>query len=393
MRIGFLFNHFFPHQVPHAAPYAFEISRRNPDVEVIIACSSKQEARWARRIGTLYPGHRCKFLNVRPAWHYRPRDPFVSPHKFKRKKKVLENNLEFFRSLDVLVAPERHCMHLRTTWHLEDLRMIHVRHGAGDREGGFDEKSGAFDFTLLPGQKYVDRLNEIVDLRPGSYAVVGWPKFEVVRGLTPEPKRLFDDDKPVVVYNPHFDQNVSSWEHMGLQVLEFFADNPDYNLVFAPHVVLFKRYKRHKAYLPSKFRRIPNILIDTGSQASADMTYILGSDIYLGDVSSQVYEFLLEPRPCIHLNAHHVDWEGDPNFFHFTLGQVVDDVEKGLRPALDNAVSSHDRYLDAQQRAFAYTFHTEPDSTAAQRGADAIIEFVNSPPGDGSGAGGAEQDT
>ena len=377
MRIGFLFNHFFPHQVPHAVPYAFELSRRNPGFEVIIACSSKPEMQLAQRIGELYPGHRCTFKRIRPSLAYRLIDPLISPYKFKRKKMVLKHNLDFFRSLDALVAPERHCMRLRTLFNLEGVRMIHARHGAGDRKGGFDDRSGAFDLTLLPGQKYIDRLQEIDVLRPGSYAAVGWPKFEVVRGLNPEPVRFFDNDNPVIVYNPHFDQSVASWEKMGLQVLDFFVENPGYNLIFAPHVVLFKRRVRHKGYLPDKYRKIPNILIDTGSAASTDMTYILNSDIYLGDVSSQVYEFLLEPRPVIHLNAHHIDWQGDPNYLHFTLGQVVDDVEQQLGPALERAFDTHEQYLNEQRVTFAYTFHTLDDSTAAQRGADAIARFLS----------------
>jgi hypothetical protein len=99
---------------------------------------------------------------------YRPLDRLVFLWVFLRKNRVLWNNLAFFRSLDALVAPERHCVKLRTKWHLDELRMIHARHGAGDRRGGFDEKSGAFDFTLLPGRKYIDRLTEINCLRPGS---------------------------------------------------------------------------------------------------------------------------------------------------------------------------------------------------------------------------------
>ena len=75
---------------------------------------------------------------------------------------------------------------------------------------------------------------------------------------------------------------------MGLDVFDFFVENSNYNLIFAPHVVLFKRFIRHKGFLPKKYYDTPNILIDTGSQASADMTYMLNSDIYLGDVSSQV---------------------------------------------------------------------------------------------------------
>jgi hypothetical protein len=387
VRVGFLFNHYAVHQVPHAAPYAFELSRRYLDIDVIVACSSSPELESARAIGTLYPGHRCRFERLRPAWYYRPIDPFVSRRKFKRKKMVLKNNLRFFRSLDALVAPERHCMKLRTVFGLDDLRLIHTRHGAGDREGGFDDRSGAFDFALLPGQKYIDRLKEKDYLRPGTYAAIGWPKFEVVRGLTRDGRRFFANDNPVVVYNPHFDQSVSSWAPMGLEVLEFFAANPDYNLIFAPHVVLFKRYKRHDAFLPPKYRRVPNILIDTRSDALADMTYMVNSDIYLGDVSSQVYEFLLEPRPCIFLNGHHVEWKNDPHYVHWTLGEVVDDVKTGLRRALASAFSAHPGFVDEQRRAFDYTFHTQSDSSAAERGADAIAGFLL---GAGAGSPGGE---
>lgn len=377
MRVGFLFNHYAVHQVPHAAPYAFELSRNYPEFEVVLACSSKPEMATAKTIGILYPGHHCTFERLKPPLYYQVVDHIVSRWSFKRKKMVLRNNLDFFRSLDALVAPERHCMMLRMRYGLEDLKMIHARHGAGDRRGGFDDRSGAFDLTILPGQKYVDRLEELGYLDEGCYAVVGWPKFEVVRGINRQPRRFFANDKPVVVYNPHFDQRVSSWQTSGLQVLDFFAENRDYNLIFAPHVVLFKRSRRHQASLPRRYRNIPNILIDKGSPALADMSYIVAADVYLGDVSSQVYEFLLEPRPCIFLNGHGIRWENDPYYLYWTLGQVVNDVDTELRPALEQAFSSHPHYLPKQHEAFAYTFRSEPDSTAARRGADAIAEFLS----------------
>jgi len=376
IKTGFLFNHYFTHQVPHAAPYAFELSRNYPDMEVTIACSSRQEMEFVKRIATLYPGHRCRFIQLSVPWYYNIIDPVVSKISFKRKTVVLRHNLDFFRGLHALVAPERHCMKLRTRFGLKDLVMIHTRHGAGDREGGFDDRSGAFDLTLLPGQKYVDRLIELGLLKEGKYAVVGWPKFEVIQGLKKQRPRIFTDNKPVVVYNPHFDQRVSSWLPMGVEVLDFFARHTEWNLIFAPHVVLFKRRKRHKAHLPKRFYGIPNIFIDLGSSSSADMTYMLASDIYLGDVSSQVYEFLLKPRPCIFLNGHNVDWKENPFYYHWNFGQVVNNVETELAPALHQAFSTHKDFLPIQKGAFDYTFYTEPGSTAAERGARAIAEFL-----------------
>ena len=137
------------------------------------------------------------------------------------------------------------------------------------------------------------------------------------------------------------------------------------------------RDRRHGAYLPRKFENVPNILIDKGSHASADMTYICAADIYLGDASSQVYEFLFEPRPCVFLNSHGVEWENNPSYLHWTLGQVIDNVETELKTALELAEPTHADYRSKQRAAFNYTFHDEPHTTAAQRGAKAIADFLN----------------
>jgi hypothetical protein len=375
-RIGFLFNHYATHQVPHAAPYAFELSRRHQDIEVVIATSTRAEENFVRTIAGLYPGQKCELVRLRPAWWYSLIDPVVSKSKFRRKNRILKDNLHFFRTLDALVAPERHCRRLRTWFGLSNLMLIHTRHGAGDREVKRDEHVMLFDFLLLPGFKYVDRLNASGYLKPDCYAVAGWPKFEVVRAMHPTRPKFFNDDKPVVVYNPHFDETLSSWGKMGLKILDFFAESKDFNLIFAPHVVLFKRRWRHGASLPNRYRKIPNILIDTGSEASSDMTYMLGADIYMGDASSQVYEFLIEPRSCIFLNSHGVTWQDNPYYAHWHLGQVVGDIERELAAALAQAPEKQKQYLPRQIEAFKYTFHAEAGSTAAERGADAIAAFV-----------------
>ncbi len=377
IRVCFLFNHYFTHQVPHAVPYAFELSRKYSGFECIIACSTPEELSFTREIATFYPGHRCRFRLLAVPWYYRIIDPVVSKRAFLRKRVVLRHNLDFFRKMHALVAPERNCLQLRTRFGLRDLIMIHARHGAGDRQGGFDRKSGAFDLTLLPGQKYVDRLKSLGLLEEGKYAVVGWPKFEVVQGLRKKrkPPEFFQNDNPVIVYNPHFDQKVASWNRMGFKVMEFFKQHPEYNLIFAPHVVLFRRRKRHRAKVPEQYFGIPNIHIDLGSRASTDMTYLFAADIYMGDVSSQVYEFLIKPRPCIFLNAHNVDWKDNPYYFHWRLGQVVNRT-KELKSAVDKAFELQPRFEPIQKKAFDYTFYNEPGTTAAERGARAIAKFL-----------------
>ena len=44
---------------------------------LVVACSSKQEMDWARRIGELYPGHRCSYRRLQPPWFYRPFDRLI----------------------------------------------------------------------------------------------------------------------------------------------------------------------------------------------------------------------------------------------------------------------------------------------------------------------------
>jgi CDP-glycerol glycerophosphotransferase (TagB/SpsB family) len=373
LRVGFLFNRpYSPYQVPHAAPYAFELSRRYPDIDVIAACSSRQERNLVKTIGTLYPGHHCQFRMLIP-WYYRILNPIAFRRKYTLKRRVIRNhNRDFFAGLDALVSPENKCMDLRRKNGLKDLAMIHTRHGAGDLV--FDERLLAFDFLLLQGQKHVDQISG--HLKKDRFAVSGYPKFEVIQGLKRKIPRLFHNNNPIVVYNPHFHPAQSSWSPMGLEVLDFFYQNREFNLIFAPHVVLFKDSRYGSRSLPRKYGLARNIHVDTGSSASIDMTYLLAADVYLGDVSSQVYEFLLEPRPCIFLNGHHAARQGIPPYEQWGFGQVVENVETELMPALKQTFATHCRYAELQRQAFAYTFYHEAETTAAERGARAIAGFL-----------------
>lgn len=123
------------------------------------------------------------------------------------------------------------------------------------------------------------------------------------------------------------------------------------------------------------------ILIDLQSDRLFDMSYTSGADIYLGDVSSQVYEFVGTPRPCLFLNAHGVDWVGDPDYLFWTLGDVLDDLAQ-LPSALDQAPARHALYSAEQCERLARSIGGDP-AGAARRGAEAISRFL---------AMGAEQD-
>jgi CDP-glycerol glycerophosphotransferase (TagB/SpsB family) len=167
-------------------------------------------------------------------------------------------------------------------------------------------------------------------------------------------------------------------------VLEQFVRNGRYNLIFAPHVMLFQRqwvftvdkFSVARVRPPSpRYHHAPNMLIDLGSQSSVDMTYTRAADIYVGDVSSQVYEFLVDPRPCLFLDAHQTDWRDNPDYTHWKAGPVSTRAED-IIAQLDAAVASHAEYLPMQQAMLADTFDIT-DVPSSQRAASAILAVIN----------------
>ncbi len=376
VQIGFLFNHYADHQVLHGAPIAFELSRLGPQqfVGTLIA-GCEETARLLERIAHLYPGHACRIVLAHVPVLERLMDMLLGRYVFVRKRAVLKHNRALFAQLDALVVPEMNSVQLKTRMGLKSLRLIRVFHGSGDRWQGYDERLRAFDLVLVSGRKAQERIARAGFVAADRCRVIGYPKFDVVEALNPQPRRLFANDRPTVLYNPHFKPRESSWFGMGMDVLEYFRGNTGFNLIFAPHVVLFKRRWRYRAAVPRRYHGCPNILIDTGSAASIDMTYTRVADIYLGDVSSQIYEFWRQPRPCIFLNAHGVQWQGVPDYRHWNAGEVLTDVAQ-LGPALLRAAELHNaRYRIEQERMFADTIELTAEPSAV-RAARAIAEHL-----------------
>jgi CDP-glycerol glycerophosphotransferase (TagB/SpsB family) len=221
-------------------------------------------------------------------------------------------------------------------------------------------------------------------------SVVGYPKFDLP--MTTRTHALLNDGRPVVLYNPHVSPHLSSWFRVGRQILDWFVEHDEYQLIFAPHVMLFERSFAltidklridRPGRIEDRYLRAANIHIDLGSRASSNMTYTRRADIYLGDVSSQVYEFLLDPRPCVFVNAHHVPWTNDPNYMHWRAGPVIDTPGQ-LGEALTLARrDAHGRYGSVQRALFDASFDLTdiPSSVRAAKAVAGVmgVELATSP--------------
>ncbi|BBK41122.1 glycerophosphotransferase [Allostella vacuolata] len=372
LRIAFLFNAQF-HQILHSLPIACAMAAGHAAAEVsILAPTAAHFAFVARYLPPAAAG-RLRFVDLgSPAWLrlYRA----LSGDLAAGKKAILAHNRALLAGFDALVVPERTSAYVKELG-LPGLKLVHTGHGAGDRERSFNPEIRKYDFVLLSGRKYEERLLAQGLIRPGHYAVAGYSKFDLLLDRPPpDGRRLFANDRPTVLYAPHFDPRVSSWPKLGPALLEQALARPNYNLIFAPHVRLFDPVRWWKRLPFRRFAAAPNILVDLGSDCSVDMTYTNAADVYAGDVSSQVYEFIARPRPCVFLNAHRADWEKDPFYLCWRGGPVIEDVA-AFPAALQTALDRFERYRPEQEALFAHTFDLDR-RPSAERAADAIVAFL-----------------
>ncbi len=372
-RLCFLFNA-QRHQMLHGLSTAALLGRRD-DVEVTILSPAPGHLDYARWLVDRLGGSAIRYEGLQSSLLEAARrlTGATVPPKILTLI-VLARRLRHF---DAIALPERTSIVLKRLG-VRHPRFIHLDHGAGDRAAGFDPRIRLFDFVLMAGAKHRRRMLRDGLIREGSHAVVGYPKFEAADAArdpawTPFP----GDERSIVLYNPHFSE-LGSWERMGARLIAAFAAQDRYNLVVAPHVRLLDGQRARARWQPlfDGYRGHPRIYVDPGSDRSIDMSYTSLADLYVGDVSSQVYEYLRERRPCLFLDAHGIDWRDDENYAHWHFGPVAE-AKADIMAAVDHAFASHGAYRPVQDQAYEETFDARGES-GSQRAADAIAAYLQS---------------
>jgi len=253
-------------------------------------------------------------------------------------------------------------------------KLIKFPHGPVGRSYSYNKDLLDFDFQLLFGNYHLQQMKAL-NLLSKNYVVAGYPKIDAVKSN--KNRAFFNNEKPTVLYSPHFSAPLSSWHHIGLDILEFFYNQKEFNLIFAPHINLFQdKGGFDDSSIPEKYKTAEHILMDTGSDESVNMTYVLNSDIYLGDVSSQVYEFMITPRPCIFLNPTDVNYKDNYEFRFWKCGDVVNSVEN-LKKSLDDCFENFKIYDPIQAQITQDNFYSEEGSTASERTSKALMAYLD----------------
>ncbi len=348
------------HHVFHSFPAAAALARKG-DVEIWTATSNDDQRRQIARLSDAY-GVRFKDLELHaPVWM----KPLAGLNADFRDGKIprLFHHRRALNRFDAIVTVERTSTVLRR-FAVNRPRFIHIPHGAGDRAVGFEPRIANFDHVLLHAPKNEARMLEQGLVQPGHYQVCGYAKLEAVEKLNPRPQRFFENDRRTVFYNPHFDPDLGSWRRMGPALIDAILSRTDYNLIFAPHVRLMRRASPEERSRWTA-RKEDRLLVDPGSDASYDMSYARSADIYLGDVSSQVYEFIGQPRPCVFLTQDGEARPDDPDYAFHMFGETAGDVDSAVE-ALVRAPQSHECFRASQEQA-AFQGSAPRDGRAGDR--------------------------
>lgn len=363
-----------PHQVPHLAPVAAELSRLRRDLDVTCLYYDEATAEMLQTVRRSYgdPPLRLERIHL-PA----VARPFAG---LMRRRSLLKGPLLWqiamrARHAAAVLTPERTSAALRYLG-LHDRLMIHFRHGAGDRAPRSERRLHAFDLIVVPGEKDRERAHKAHGIPLERICVAGYVKLDWLSRCGGEIMAPFDDGRPVVVYNPHFDAGISSWPQAE-QVLAAFAAQDRFNLIFAPHIRLTEDMRRSERARWQRLAVPGRIVVDLGTNRLLDMSYTRAADIYLGDMSSQLYEFLITPRPAAFLNSHKVNWRGDPRYCGWQLGEVAEGVED-LFPALERAIARQSERASTQMEAVGHAFGDYRD--AISHGAAIIAEAISASP-------------
>lgn len=356
------------HQVLHLAPVAAEISIRRPDINVRCICADERTAAALRDVASAMNAAAMDVTEVTLPWASAAAVRATGTATA-AKGPLLAKIRWLARDAHAIIVPERTSAALRLFGWRRPL--IHFRHGAGDRAPSSEARLRSFDAILVPGEKDIERaVAQGVDRK--RLTAIGYIKMDYLQTLPSRP-RLFDNDRPIVFYNPHFDRSASS---IGIarEVIARFREQKRYNLVFAPHIRTFENLNATARDEWVRLSAPGQIIVDLDSARLFDMTYVQAADLYLGDMSSQLYEFLVTPRPAAFLNAHGADWKDDRRYAGWHLGEVASGPVDVL-DAVDRAFDRHAEMIERQSEAVTFAFG--PYEGAIERAAEELLHILH----------------
>jgi hypothetical protein len=282
---------------------------------------------------------------------------------------MLARMVPHLRGTPVAVCAEQTSLWLPTLLPLRT-KFVKTAHGAGSMSARADRRRRAASLTFVPAEGEKEALaRHGVD--PATIHAIGYVK-SAFRQRTPA-RSLFPQDKPILLYTPHWQRHRSSWPKWGEAIVRMLAGQNRYNVIIAPHQRLVETAPEVRRVL-AEVADLRHVRCDLDGFAMVDGSYTAAAHIYIGDTSSQVVEFLARPRPCIFLNPWGRAWSDDPSYAQWHCGQVIEHLD-ALLSAIEAAPGVQPSFAERQE-AFAEAALGDVSGAAPNRAAKLILELL-----------------
>ncbi len=362
------------HQLYHSAMTAMELASKRKDLEVLCISCNKEHTEILHKIRENYPDCPAKIIELKQPFRYKYLN--YKKKKYPSVNAMVKKGKMYFKDADIIVTTSHGTIKMFGKFGITSPKFIYQYHGSGGRKYSFDPELAKYDLIFVTGNFTKKGLLENKISTEDKIKIVGYPKFDYPINKEKIKKKLFEKDLPIVLYSPHWEPDLSSYNKFAEKILDYFSRQNKYNLIFAPHL-LISHWKNRFGY-NVEFQKYSSekIVVDFGSNYSTNGTYLAISDIYLGDVSSMVYEFIArKSRPCIFLNAHNIKWQNRDDYTFWKFGSVFDNFSE-FKENFDSAVNDR-KHLKFQVENIAnYIEITEEKSSV--RATKEILKFISS---------------
>ena len=357
-----------PHHVYHLIMPALRFVALKNGIETIFVSGNPVNTQIINNTKTITGINNFTLIDIPLPLRYRLKNykNRLYPPVYTRIKKIIK----YLDNAHAIISTSHNFPEYLSRYGIKIPTLFYLYHGTGTREYGFETNLEIFDHILIPGKYHRDRLKKSLSLKDGQLEMIGKPKLDYLKIKISENKRIFKNENPIFYYNPHWEMELSSYLKWKDIILKFFKENNNYNLIFSPHPLVGHLSIKIGYEIKEKNIVEDNILVDMGSNQCLDGTYTSIADIYIGDISSMVTEWVLQkPRPCIFINAHNVDWKDNDNYYMWKFGKVVNTLKEFEESIIDT--TSHNQYEKIQKKLkndFIYT--------ADKSSSDLFAEFI-----------------
>ena len=362
-----------PHHVYHLIGPALKFASLQNKYRTILVSGNPTNTRIIKSAQKLFNIHNTTLLDIPVPLRYRFKGyrGKVYPPVYTRIKKIIPQ----LKNAEAVIGTSHELMLQLKKNSITKPIIFYLYHGTGTRAYGFEPKLGDFDHLFIPGEYHRKRLITEKVCVDNQLIMVGTPKIDWLNKKRSINTTLFNNNNPIFYYNPHWDIKLSSYLKWRNVILDFFKENLNYNLIFSPHPLVKHKASKLGYKIESSGKYSDNILIDLKSDRLLEGTYIDIANIYIGDVSSMVTEWIInKPRPCIFINAHGIDWKNKEDFYMWNYGSVITDSEQLHKAIKLTDTKIHD---ERDQNKFKEKFIYQSQKSSSELCANHLIQTLN----------------